>query len=436
MTGREAALTVLERCRREEAWAGAVLDGLISDGKLSAREASLASQLSLGVLQNDCLLDFYIRSYYSGKLQPKLADILKIGAYQILFMDKIPDRAAVNEGVALSKKTGLAHASGLVNAVLRRFSENKDQLPSIPGEGTAAYLCIRFSHPLWLVQRLIDQRGYDFTEAFLPCNNKKSPLELQINTLRCEKADYLRALSRAEIPFETPAFPENCVSLPGGRVSELPGYEEGLFYVQDRAAAMAVEIALPLPGMQVLDTCAAPGGKSFAAAIRMKNKGLILSRDIHAKKLRRIESGAERLGLTCIKTGAGDARCDEPALHGAFDLVMTDVPCSGIGVIRKRPEIRNKPEAEIARLPEIQKEILSTASAYVKPGGTLLYSTCTVLREENEGVVEAFLSMHPKYKLQSFSVGGKDTCSGMYTFWPQIDGTDGFFAAKIKRIEE
>lgn len=435
MTGREAALAALERCRREGAWAGAVLDGLIRDGQLSGREAALASQLCLGVLQNQELLDFYIRHYYSGKLQPKLADLLRLGAYQILFMDRIPDRAAVSESVAFSRQSGFSRASGLVNAVLRRLSENKNDLPAIPGEGTADYQSIRYSHPLWLVKRLIDQNSYEFTAAFLAKNNAPCPLELQINTLLCRKEDYLRALERAGIAFELPPFPPNGVWIDGGRVSELPGFEEGLFYIQDHAAAMAVEIAAPKPGMRVLDACAAPGGKTFAAAIRMNNEGTVLSRDIHEKKLARLKDGASRLGLSCIETAAADARTDAAALHGAFDLVMTDVPCSGMGVIRKRPEIRRKREADVVCLPAMQLEIINAASACVKPGGTLLYSTCTVLREENEDVVEAFLRDHPEFIPQDFTVDGRASHSGMYTFWPQIDGTDGFFAAKMKRVE-
>lgn len=435
MTGREAALFVLERCRREKAWAGAALDSIIREEKVTEKDAALASQLALGVLQNDSLLDYYLSGFYSGKLQPKLRDILRLGIYQILFMDKIPDHAAVSECVALSRANGFGRASGLVNAVLRRVSENKTNLPPVPGEGTAENLSIRFSHPLWLVKRLIAQQGYAFTAAFLASSHEKSPLELQINTLRCEKEDYLRALTRIGVEYELPAFPQNGVTIPGGRITELPGYEEGLFYVQDRAAAMAVEIAAPVPGMHVLDCCAAPGGKSFAAAIRMRDEGAVLARDIHEKKLSRVKSGAERLGLTCVRTSAADARTDDVRLHDAFNLVITDVPCSGMGVIRKRPEIRTKTEEEVAGLPLLQAEILRTAASYVKPGGTLLYSTCTVLREENQDVVEAFLREHGDFAPQSFSVGGRAAQNGMYTFWPHIDGTDGFFAAKMKRAE-
>ena len=435
MTGREAALAALERCRREKSWPGAVLDRMIREGQLTGLEAALATQLCMGVLQNQSYLDHAIRSFCVGKLQPKLADILRLGSYQILFLDKIPDHAAVNESVLLSKACGLSRASGLVNAVLRRISENKDELPEIPGVGSSSYLSVRYSHPEWLVKRLIEQNGYAFTEAFLSSNNEASPLTLQLNTLRCRKEAYCRALDRVGIVYSCPTFPDNAVQLSGKSPAELPGFEEGLFYVQDSAAAMAVEIAAPAPGMRVLDACAAPGGKSFAAAIRMKNEGAILSRDIHEKKLTLLQSGAARLGLTIIDTRAGDARKIDASMVGAFDLVMADVPCSGMGVIRKRPEIRYKAEADIAGLPPLQHDILTAVSACVKPGGTLLYSTCTVLKEENERVVEAFLSENPAFVPVDFPVADRSSQRGMYTFWPQIDGTDGFFVAKLKRAE-
>ena len=215
----------------------------------------------------------------------------------------------------------------------------------------------------------------------------------------------------------------------------LPGYEEGLFYVQDRAARCAADVSGVQPGMRVLDVCAAPGGKSFAAALRMKNTGSILSCDIHEKKLRRIEQGAKRLGIDCLSVRSGDARVMNPAFQNAFDLVIADVPCSGLGVIGKRPEIRFKSEEELAALPVIQREILQTVSSYVRPGGVLLYSTCTILDAENRESVENFLKQNPNYSVEDFSIGEVHSNRGMHTFWPQVDGTDGFFVAKLRRRE-
>lgn len=437
MSPRRAALDILERCRKEGAWSAAALDGAVDRYGLDQRDAALASRLCLGVLQNSLYCDHYIELFsarHADTIQPQLLNILRLGLYQLFFMDRIPARAAVNECVSLCREIGMERASGLVNAVLRRASENRDRLPPVPGEG-AEYLSIRYSHPLWLVKRLLSEQDYSFTEAFLAANNKEPGLTIQVNTNRISPEDFKRALQRAEISFEEwPELP-GCLQLEGGSVTALPGYEDGLFYVQDCAARIAVEAAAPEPGMRVLDVCAAPGGKSFACALRMKDRGSIISCDIHEKKLDRIRSGAQRLGLQCITARAGDARIPVDEWTGAFDLVIADVPCSGFGVIRKHPEIRYKTENEINRLPAIQRDILQTASEYVRPGGSLLYSTCTVLNAENRDNILAFLEQNPQFECQVFSVGQLKADGGMYAFWPQRDGTDGFFAAKLRRKE-
>ena len=430
---RQAALENLERFRRDGAWSGSGIDSAIKKYGLDGREAALTARLCLGVLQNSILCDYYIGCYCRAKLEPKVRDILRLGVYQLLFMDKIPARAAVSESVALCKASGYARAAGLVNAVLRRVAENADALPEIPDQGSAKYLSIKYSHPEWLVQNVMDRKGYAFAEAFLAANNRPAGLTVQVNRLQVSPEDYTRALARAEISFrEVPGLP-GCVELEGGSAVALPGFDQGLFYVQDRAARTAVEIAAPKPGMQVLDACSCPGGKSFAAAIAMENRGSILSCDIHEKKLRLVRSGAERLGITIIDTCPRDAREPDESLHQCFDLVIADVPCSGLGVIGKKPEIRNKERTSLQELPAIQRDILRNLSDFVRPGGTLLYSTCTILEEENEQIVRAFLAERDDYTLEGFHVAGIDCPDGMYAFWPNIDGTDGFFAAKLKR---
>ena len=240
-------------------------------------------------------------------------------------------------------------------------------------------------------------------------------------------------LCGAGIDFAADSALQGCLYINGGSVAELPGYDDGLFYVQDKAARLAAAIAAPKPGMRVLDCCAAPGGKSFAAAILMENRGEILSRDIHEKKLGLIRSGAQRLGIDIISTAAGDARESDAQLVGKFDVVICDVPCSGMGVIRKKPEIRQKSPAELEGLPKIQREIINNAATFVKPGGALLYSTCTIFPEENEDIVRAFLAENDEFHAEDFSLCGIESRGGMYTFFPQIDASDGFFAAKLRR---
>ena len=432
VNAREAALEALTRCRRDGSWSGAAIDTAIRQYALDRRDAALAARLCLGVLQNESLCDYYIGCYCASKLEPTVRDILRLGVYQLLFLDRIPARAAVSETVELCRARKLSRASGLANAVLRRVAENRESLPEVPGKGSARYLAIRYSHPLWLCERLTELLGYHIAEAFLQKNNEPPALCIQVNTLKISAEDYGALLNEAGIAYRL-CEPDGCIELEKGIAAELPGFEEGLFYVQDRAARMAVEIAAPAPGMRVLDACSCPGGKSFAAAIRMENRGSILSCDIHEKKLRLLEAGAARLGVACVETRAMDARVFDPGLEEAFDLVIADVPCSGFGVIAKKPEIRAKDPAEIKALPEIQLAILENLSRYVKPGGALLYSTCTILPEENEGPVTAFLQGHPEYEAAPFELNGVEIESGMYTFWPMVDNTDGFFAAKLRR---
>lgn len=437
-SAREAALNALMRCRRDTAWSGAAIDGEIKKAKLTPRDAAFASRLCMGVLQTSRLCDFYIDCYSSQsarKLEPKLRELLRLGVYQIAFLDRVPAHAAVSESVSLCKKCGMARAASLVNAVLRRICENKDALPEVPNTGSAEHLAVKYSFPDWMSAGLISERGYDFAEAFMRRCSEPPTLDIQINSLKISAEDYTRALARRGAEFKVYDFPSGCVELPGGNVTLLPGFEEGLFYVQNRAARLAVEIAAPEAGMRVLDACAAPGGKSFAAALRMRGEGSILACDIHEKKLPLIRRGAERLGIEIIDTAARDARVFDKALENSFDVVIADVPCSGLGVAGRKPEIRYKREEDIAALPRIQADILANLARFVKLGGILLYSTCTVFKSENEELVKSFLESYNSFVPDAFTLGDKTAADGMYTFWPNTDGTDGFFAARLKRVK-
>lgn len=439
VSARKTALEVLVRCRRDGAWSGESLDRELRRTQLDKRDAALAGAIVMGVLENRTLLDFYLSAFCDtplSRLEPKLLDILRIGACQLLLLDKIPESAAVNESVKLCKEEGLARASGLCNAVLRRLAAKRSELPEIPGKGTGEYLSIRCSCSRWLAERLIKERGYDGAEAFLSASSNGGRYAVQVNTVNGTAEELAEELCAAGLPFRSVEGLPGCFELEKGSVTELPGFAEGLFYVQDVAARMAAEVAGAERGMRVLDCCAAPGGKSFASAIRMGNEGEIISCDIHEKKLRLIESGAERLGLGCIRTRCADGSKQIEEFVSAFDLVIADVPCSGLGVLRKKPEIRFKKEEEATHLPEVQSRILENVSSYVRPGGVLLYSTCTVLKAENTEVVRAFLAKHPDFSAEDFEVAGIHSHEGEYTFWPDIDGTDGFYAARLRRNRE
>lgn len=415
---RKTALEALERFRRDGAWSRQVLNALTKKNGLDSRDSALAARMFYGVLQNLAFCDHYIGRYAKGKLEPKVRDILRLGVYQLLFMDRVPVSAAVNQSVVLCRKAGYDRASGLVNAVLRRISREKDALPEIPGKGAAEYLSVRYSHPRWLVDELIGLRGYKGAEAVLSADNEPVPVYIQTNTLKI-MPQALRDITGGRMHDSI----DGCILLENpGDFTKTEAFTEGLFYVQDPAARMAVIYADPKPGMKVLDTCAAPGGKSFGAAIAMGNKGVIHSRDISDAKLNLVMDGADRLGLSIIDCKAGDAR---DISGGDYDLVIADLPCSGLGVIRKKPDIRYREKQELDRLPELQRELLQSIATAVKPGGVLVYSTCTWRRKENEEVSEWFLKEHPEFEKEI-----ERTC------WPDTDGMDGFYICRMKRKNE
>lgn len=422
---RSAALYVLSRCRRFDAWSQQTLQKAAEKFSLDSRDNMLCTRLCLSVLQNASLCDYYIGCYSSvpvSRLEPQVTDILRLGVCQMLFMDKIPVSAAVHQSVELCKRSA-PKAAGLVNAVLRRIGENLEHLPAIPGMGTAEELSVRYSHPLWLCEKIVKEQGYDFARAYLETNNLQPGVTLSVNLCRTDTVRLKEQLCLAGVEAEVNKLSPLSVDVKsGGNVTGFPGFAEGDFFVQDAAAAMSVQCAAPKPGMRVLDACAAPGGKSFLCASLMGDSGEILSCDLHAKKLQRVEESAERMGFRSIRTAPMDASKPYANLLNSFDLVLADVPCSGMGVIRKKPEIRYKPQADIEKLPEVQLRILNGLAGCVRPGGTLLYSTCTVLPEENEGVIRSFLSGNPGFSMEV-----------MHTIWPQQYDTDGFYYCRMKR---
>lgn len=436
MSARKEALAVLTACRVRGAWADAALNAHLKE--LSPADAGLCSRIVYGVIQNETLLDFYLSGFCSqklGHLQPPLADVLRIGAYQILFLDRVPDSAAVHTSVELARGAGRGQASGLVNAVLRRLCREKDALPAIPDRDEAVYLSIRYSHPKWLVKRLLVLLGREGTEAFLAGSNSPPPSAAQVNTCRFTAEETQKALEAGGIRTERHPWLPDCLLVQGtGDLERLAAFREGMIYIQDPAARLAVLAAALQPESRVLDVCAAPGGKSFAAAIAMGDRGEIVSCDLHENKLRRIREGAARLGLSSIRTEAADGRIFQERWRDSFDLVLVDTPCSGLGILRKKPDIRWKKADGLFTLPVIQSAILENAARYVRPGGTLLYSTCTILPEENEEVTECFLGTHPEFSRETFSLPAPiGTVEGQTTLWPHLHGTDGFYICRMTR---
>ena len=428
MSARASALRVLNACRTSGAWADAALAAELKRENLSAADAALTSRIVYGVVQNRMLLDYCLGAYCTQRLdhlQQPLPDILRIGAYQILFLDKVPDSAAVNESVELAKGSKRGAAAGLVNAVLRKLAQNKDRLPPLPKDEIDR-LSIETSHPKWLTERMVLLLGREEAEAFLRGNNAVAPVTVQVNPLKTTAEQLIDELHGAGVDAKPHPWVPDCLELSGvGDLTALSAFSRGAFLVQDAAARLVSLAAGIEPGMRVLDVCAAPGGKSFSAAFAMRNEGAIVACDLHENKLKRIRDGAARLGVTCIETEAADGREFRPAWRNAFDAVLCDVPCSGLGIIRKKPDIRYKDPSALAGLPEVQGAILANAARYVKPGGALVYSTCTVLPEENEGVTELFLRQNG-----DFSAEAPDFPN---TLWPQRNGTDGFYICKMRR---
>ena len=436
MSARKEALAVLTACRARGAWADAALNARLKG--LSPADAGLCSRIVYGVIQNETLLDFYLSQFCSQKLdhlQPPLADVLRIGAYQILFLERVPDSAAVHTSVELAKGAGRGQAAGLVNAVLRRLCREKESLPAIPDRDETKYLSIRYSCPKWLVKRLLALLGREGAEAFLSCGNSQPPIAAQVNTCRCSMEESAQALEEEGVRTEVHPWLPDCLLLyETGGLERLSSFREGMIYIQDPAARLALLAAELRPGSRMLDVCAAPGGKSFAAAIAMGDQGEIVSCDLHENKLKRIREGAARLGLFSIRTETADGRSFREEWRDVFDLVLVDAPCSGLGILRKKPDIRRKKADDLFSLPIIQNAILENAACYVRPGGTLLYSTCTILPEENEEVTDAFLGTHPEFSRESFTLPGPiGQVEGQLTLWPHVHDTDGFYICRMTR---
>ena len=433
MSARETALCALIACRKEAAWSNGILKAYIARDRLDRRDAALAARLCYGVLQNRGLLDHYLKQLLTGKLKdlhPAVRDILYLGLYQIYFLDKIPQSAAVNESVDLAKKycKKQRFAPGLVNGVLRNAVRTVGTLKA------PVTLEEKYSHPKALIQLLGSYVGKERLENMLKANNAIPQTVVQVNTLQISAAELAEKLKEENAEAQPHEWLPDCLVLSGtGDLEKLNSFQKGDFYVQDAAAKLSVLCAEIPMGARVLDCCAAPGGKSFAAAVQ--GAGSILSCDVHAHKIDLIRSGAQRLKLTNIQARQQDATVFNPEWEGKMDVVIADVPCSGYGIIRKKPDIRYKDPVTMASLPQLQLQILKNQARYVRPGGVLLYSTCTLVWEENEGNVKRFLAENQDFFLEKLDLPPvfPENTTGMLRLIPGEYDTDGFFIARLRR---
>lgn len=434
MNMRQIALRILDEYEVGGKYINLALSSHLTDG-LSREEKAALTALLYTTVERKLTYDYYIASLSGrpiGDVDIHTKNILRLGLCQIIHMRSIPDYAAVNETVNLAKGKG---ERAFVNGLLRAAVRQKESLPT-PDERKKPlrYLSVKYSFPLDTVKHFDSLYGREQTEELLRFFNDEKYTDITVNTLKISVEEYKKALESKGITAENNLYALNSIRIHSSINPEsLPGFSEGYFFVQDRASAIACTVLTPSAKDVIVDVCSAPGGKSFAAAISLGDNGEIHSFDLHESKLSLIESGAERLGIKSIVVGQRDALTPDDSLLGRADRVICDAPCSGLGVLGKKPDLRYKDFAALEELPPLQLDILTSSTAYLKVGGELVYSTCTLNPRENEDIVLAFLDANDSYESVPFTVGDITAENGMLTLLPQKHGTDGFFVAKIRR---
>ena len=446
---RAICLDILNRVER----ANALPDRLLADSfkryrYFTSLDRAFLTELTYGVIRWEGKLDWVIRHFSKipfEKIEPETLHILRLGLYQILFLSRTPFSAAVNESVELAKRTRGKGGAGFVNAVLRSTIRQKDEIryPEME-QDPALHISVVQSHPLWLVTRWLKEMTVQETLKVCEFNNQISPLTLRTNTLKINRENLVEKLREGELESRpTPFSGEGILLQDPPPVSELPFLKEGLYIIQDEASQLVTSVVDPKPGERILDACAAPGGKTTHMAQAMENRGELYAVDVGKGKLDLIEEICQRLGIGIVKTVKGDAAAALPvSKEFVFDRVLADVPCSGFGTLRRNPDLKwRRGEKDIKRLSELQLSILGNLSGYVKEGGVLVYSTCTVFHEENEDVVETFLERHPEFQLDRMESVFPEklylfVADGYFRTFPPRNGMDGFFAARLVKRSE
>lgn len=402
MTAREIALKALYDIEINGTYTNAALNSALSGTDLAACDRSLVTELIYGVVSNKTAIDFIISKYSKIKLKkmsPWVLGILRMGVFQIYYMDRIPYSAACNESVKLAKKYSHRAGCGFVNGVLRSFAREAEDFEFPTGKGDAEYLSLKYSYPLWMTEKLINEYGAERCKTLFEESGKAHGVFLRVNTLKISTDELIEKLQCEGVNCEKTTI-DGCLKVTGRlSIDKSRAYGDGLYSLQNISSQMAVAALAPKPGDTVIDMCAAPGGKSCGIAEKMQNNGRILSFDVFEHKVDLIKKSAQRLGIDIIDARLQDASVCLPELENLADCVLADVPCSGLGVIHKKPDIKwRRTQEDIEELCRIQKKILETAAAYVKSGGTLVYSTCTILPEENRLQIDEFLKNHSEFK--------------------------------------
>ena len=427
---RKLAYLSLISCIENGKYSNLEADSTIQKYALSTHEKAFYTALFYGVTEKQITLDYQIKKLSKTpieKLQTKVLVLLRLGFYQILFMDSIPDFAAANETVALAKSLVNNGALGYINGMLRSAAKElkKDGKPSLftpnKEKDICGYLSITYSYPRYLCKLWINAYGCETAEKIMLAQNTRSATTIRVNTLKTSTEEYLKKLTEQGFNATRSSLTNDGIHLHGSApIASLPDFENGAFFVQDDSSGLCVEALDPRENDALLDACACPGGKSFASAIKMKNKGSILSCDLHGSKLSLITDGAKRLGIDIIEAKQMDGTVYNADFEGKFDKVLCDVPCSGFGTISKKPDLRLKKAESVAELPDLQLFIVNNCGKYLKKGGILVYSTCTLNLNENELNVRRFLAQNPDFSLISET-----------THFPNESICDGFYYAKM-----
>ena len=427
---RELALKSLVKTDTLSVFSNLEINTTLERARLSEADRGLYTALYLGVIEKKMTLDYIIKGYSKlplDKVGVEEINILRLGIYQLYFMDKIPDYSAVDESVSLAPKK----SKGFVNAILRSFirDEKKVDFPKEKWERVS----IMQSVPLDLIKIFVNSYGEDTTYELLTKTEIDHRLSIKVNTLAVSVSQVLNRIKAFDSDACLSAYASDIILAKVSINQISPLIDSGLVYIQDESSRICSLAVGAKSGEKILDACACPGGKSFSMSIDMENEGQLLSCDLHENKLSLITKGAKRLGIEIVKTRAQNGKVENPEMIDSFDRVLCDVPCSGLGVIFKKPDIKYKDVESINNLPSVQYDILSNCSKYVRVGGVLVYSTCTINKKENEDNVERFLSENDSFVLDTFKVG--DMEHSMHTFFPHIEKTDGFFIAKMKRVK-
>jgi len=438
-TAREVALEVLLAVERDGAYANLALDAALTRHRLAPRDRALVTELVYGTLRRRNTLDWALAPHSRrplSSLDAAVRNILRLGAYQLLYLEGIPARAACNESVETARRFGFTSAAGLVNAVLRHLQRSLPLVFPDAREDPASHLALYHSHPRWLVAEWLETYGFEETAALLAAGNLPAPFTVRANTLKTTPAELARRLEAAGVPATPARFAPEGLYLEKAAAAENPLFAAGWYFIQDEAAMLAARALAPSPGALVIDLCSAPGGKTTHLAALMGGGGQILAVDVHPHRLDLLAENCRRLGVANVRGHLADGR-SLPGYHARADFVLVDAPCSGLGVLRRRPDLRwRKSPEDMAGLAVLQAELLDEAARCLRPGGVVVYSTCTIRRAENEAQVEGFLARHPAFQRGELPLPPALTAgsvTGQVQLLPHRHRTDGFFIARLVR---